>query len=267
MDVPLPDSFDARYVKPPGGSLVKYSFPGRISQVGIEHFRAVGSPRAENNDFHFVELAAVKDGWVRDIVAHDFTSGVVVRDTVSRVTIEDTLVSHTPVAYFTAAAPSDFNIDGSQIFIHRGGSKGGNKIFYHSTAGGVWGPNVILGFTGSGMRSHIQPHMRWATGLLTDSSTLDDGNIEYINRNTAGSGHGWTMGWGVIWNSRASTIRAEQPQGTANWAIGNVGTQAGNGVFDSHGAPVVPGSLYLAQLCARLGPPALAAIGRAPSVP
>ena len=131
----------------------------------------------------------------------------------------------------------------------------------------MWGPNVILGFTGSGMQSHIQPHMRWATGLLTDSSTLDDGNIEYINRNTAGSGHGWTMGWGVIWNSRASTIRAEQPQGTANWAIGNVGTQAGNGVFDSHGTPVVPGSLYLAQLCARLGPPALAAIGRAPPVP
>ena len=261
IDVPLPDSFEARDVRPPGGSVNKYSFPGRISQVGIERLRAVGSPRAAGNDFHFVELSAVKDGWVRDIVAHDFTSGVVVRDSVSRVTIEDTLISHTPVEYFTAAAPSDFNIDGSQVLIVRGGSRGGNKIFYHSTAGGVVGPNVILGFVGSGMRSHVQPHMRWASGLLVDSTTLDDGNIEYINRGTAGSGHGWAMGWGVIWNSAASTIRAEQPDGSANWAIGNKGTRAGNGLFDSHGMPVVPGSLYLAQLCARLGPGALAALG------
>jgi hypothetical protein len=261
VDVPYFDSFDARYVKPPGGSIVKYSFPGRIANVGLESFRAVGSPRAAGNDFHFVEMASLVDGWIKDVVAHDFTSGAVIRDSVTRVTLEDMLVSHTPVEYFTAAAPSDFNIDGSQIFMHRGGSKGGNKIFYHSTAGGVMGPNVMLGFVGSGMRSHVQPHQRWATGLLVDDTHLDDGNIEYMNRGNLGSGHGWTMGWGVIWNSSASTIRAEQPPGVANWAIGNRGTQTGNGTFDSHGTPVLPRSLYLAQLCARLGPAALANLG------
>jgi hypothetical protein len=261
VDVPYFDSFDARYVKPPGGSIVKYSFPGRIANVGLESFRAVGSPRAAGNDFHFVEMASLVDGWIKDVVAHDFTSGAVIRDSVTRVTMEDMLVSHTPVEYFTAAAPSDFNIDGSQIFMHRGGSKGGNKIFYHSTAGGVMGPNVMLGFVGSGMRSHVQPHQRWATGLLVDDSHLDDGNIEYMNRGNLGSGHGWTMGWGVIWNSSASTIRAEQPPGVANWAIGNRGTQVGNGTFDSHGTRVLPKSLYLAQLCARLGPSALANLG------
>jgi hypothetical protein len=261
VDVPLPDSFVGRYVRPPGGSIAKYRFDGRISEVGVERLRAVGSPRAAGNDFHFAELGAVSDAWVRDVVAHDFTSGYVVRDTARRITIEDALVSHTPVDYFTAAAPSDFNIDGSQVLIHRGGSRGANKIFYYSTAGNVVGPNVVLGFSGSGMRSHVQPHQRWATGLLVDGTSLDDGNIEYINRGNLGSGHGWTMGWGVIWNSTASTIRVEQPEGAANWAIGSRGAQAGNGTFESHGTPVVPRSLYLAQLCARLGPAALAALG------
>jgi len=34
-----------------------------------------------------------------------------------------------------------------------------------------------------------------------------------------------------------------------------------NGTFESVGAPVAPRSLYLAQLCERLGPQALASIG------
>src|SRR5262249_22380026 len=34
-----------------------------------------------------------------------------------------------------------------------------------------------------------------------------------------------------------------------------------NGIFDSLGTPVTPSSLYLAQLCERLGPPALTNIG------
>jgi hypothetical protein len=260
VDIPIPDSFDGKYVKPPGGSIVKYSHAGRITRVGLEGFRAVGSPRAAGNDFHFLELGAVADAWVKDVVAHDFTSAAVIRDSAKAITLQDLMASHTPGDYFTAAAPSDFNVDGSQIFINRGGSKGGNKIFYYSTSGGVVGPNVVLGFSGTGVRSHVQPHQRWATGLLVDDTHLDDGNIEYMNRTTLGSGHGWTMGWGVIWNSSASTIRAEQPMGAANWAIGSAGTMTGNGVFDSHGTAVAPKSLYLAQLCARLGPAAVAAV-------
>jgi hypothetical protein len=266
VDIPYPDPFEAQYVSPPGGSIVKYTFPGRISQVGIEHLRVVGMPRSETTSFSFVALSAVRDAWIRDVVAHDVTTGVSANDTSVRVTIEDTLISHTPVEYFTAAAPSDYNIDGTQFLIQRSGSRGGNKIFYHSTASGVVGPSVLLGFYASGMRSHIQPHQRWATGLLVDSAKVDTGNIEYINRGTAGSGHGWAMGWGVIWNSAASTIQAFQPDGAANWAIGNRGNRNGNGIFESHGTPVTPSSLYLAQLCQRLGPKALENIGYPPAM-
>ena len=91
------------------------------------------------------------------------------------------------------------------------------------------GPSVLLEFYASGMRSHVQPHMRWATGLLVDGARLDSGNVEYINRGTAGSGHGWAMGWGVIWNSAASSIKVFQPEGAANWAIGERGTRTATG--------------------------------------
>jgi hypothetical protein len=39
LTVPLSDSFDATYLNPPGPSVVKYTFPGRIEQVGFESMR------------------------------------------------------------------------------------------------------------------------------------------------------------------------------------------------------------------------------------
>jgi hypothetical protein len=46
-----------------------------------------------------------------------------------------------------------------------------------------------------------------------------------------------------------------------NWSIGGKGRATGDGTFDSPGVPVAPSSLYLAQLCERLGPQALRNIG------
>ncbi len=46
-----------------------------------------------------------------------------------------------------------------------------------------------------------------------------------MNRGAMGSGHGWTMGWGVVWNSTAKSFVVQMPPGSANWAIGNRGEQ------------------------------------------
>jgi hypothetical protein len=56
----------------------------------------------------------------------------------------------------------------------------------------------------------------------------------------------------------------EKPPGSENWAIGcnaKQGTGTPAGTYESIGTPVVPGSLYLAQLCERLGSAAPANIG------
>ncbi|OHB75763.1 MAG: hypothetical protein A2Z25_04145 [Planctomycetes bacterium RBG_16_55_9] len=88
-----------------------------------------------------------------------------------------------------------------------------------------------------------------------------------------GSGHGWSMGWGVAWNFRADNYIIQNPPGAANWMIGCIGERLlkprpfdsepdlPEGISDSHGKSVTPKSLYLAQLTERLSPQAVKNIG------
>jgi hypothetical protein len=84
-----------------------------------------------------------------------------------------------------------------------------------------------------------------------------------MNRTTAGSGQGWAIGFGVVWNANAANLLIEQPPGSQNWAIGSAGTVSATstGAIDSPGTAVGPASLYLAQLCERLGPQAVTNLG------
>jgi hypothetical protein len=85
------------------------------------------------------------------------------------------------------------------------------------------GPNVVLNCVFHG---NVQPHQRWSTGILIDSCQVPEGGIDLMNRGAMGSGHGWTMGWGVAWNNIAKSYVVQMPPGSANWAIGNRGEQA-----------------------------------------
>jgi hypothetical protein len=118
----------------------------------------------------------------------------------------------------------------------------------------------VLNSVATGMHTRLEPHARWATGFLADGVVHDD-QLNLVNRGTAGSGHGWAIGFGVLWNSAAATLNVQKPPGSMNWSIGGKGKPAGDGTFESTGTPVLPQSLYLAQLCERLGPGAVAAIG------
>jgi hypothetical protein len=173
-----------------------------------------------------------------------------------------------------SAKPADIAVGGTQVLVHRCTSTGDN-LFQFATQGGVAGPVVVLHCTFGG-NGRVQPHQRWATGILVDNCTNPDGGIDFMDRGSMGSGHGWAAGWSVAWNCRAKLFLIQQPPGSMNWAIGCVGTpedrprpfgktgEAPNlprGAFDSHGVPVAPQSLYLAQLRERLGPQALEAIG------
>jgi hypothetical protein len=120
----------------------------------------------------------------------------------------------------------------------------------------------------------IQPHQRWATGLLVDNCQVPDGGIEFMNRGEMGSGHGWAIGWAVAWNCTAKNFLNQQPPGSQNWLIGCKGDiehkampfEKNNpilpdGIIDSQNKPVTPQSLYLTQLKERLGEKALKNIG------
>ena len=286
IDVPLSDSFAGRHVKPPGASMQKYTFDGRISQVGLEQFKVIAPKRTavqandptDHGGNQFAEISAVSDSWVRRLAGHNTVEGIHFEGGSSRITVEDTVITHEPTDYFTASAPFDYNVNGGQILIQRSASKGGNKIMMYTTHRAM-GPNVLLDFDADGDNSHIQPHLRWATGLLIDNAVANSpgtglsAGIGFMDRGTAGSGHGWSIGWGVAWNCQAPGILMQLPPGSMNMAIGCKGVPSApttapggsaphpNGIFESLNTPVTPRSLYLAQLCERLGPQALANIG------
>ncbi|HVM49763.1 MAG TPA: hypothetical protein VMU04_17175 [Candidatus Acidoferrum sp.] len=273
VDVPLSDSFNAVYLDPPGASLVKCLGSGRISQVGVEQLRIVAPPQAvEIRERHHqgIRMYGVCDGWLRDIAIEDTVNSVGIGSGCCRVTVEAVSVRHS-VATKGAAKPADFSAGGSQILFNRCEATG-NNLFYFVTGARVTGPNVLLNCTFHG-NGHIQPHQRWATGLLVDGCQVPDSGIDFMNRGEMGSGHGWTIGWAVAWNCVARSYVIQQPPGAMNWAIGCLGARAQSGMpfghepklpegtFDSHGTPVAPASLYLAQLRDRLGPEAVKNIG------
>jgi len=276
LDAPLTDSLDAAYLSPPGASVEKYTFAGRISQVGIEHLRVVGPaldvPIADPQ-YSMLAMNGVIDAWVSDVAVEDTQNAFAIGGQARRVTLDRATVTHT-IAH-TGDNMADFSLSATQLLVSRSSSTGTGE-WPIVTQGRETGPIVALGFT-SNQPSGISPHQRWATGLLADGCAFPNSpkgtpGVAFWDRGTHGSGQGWTVGWGVAWNVYSPFLLVQQPPGSQNWCIGCTGqivskapagssTTPPNGIFDSPGAPVTPGSLYLAQLCERLGPSAVANIG------
>ena len=277
FDVPLADSYDAKYLGASGATVVKVEHTGQIEQVGVENFRLVAPARKVTlNDKHFngVELKSMKDGWVSNLRILNTTGPVNLDHNTRRVTVVKVDVTQN-IALIGAAKSADFSVDGTQVLIDRC-SADENNVFYIATGAREQGPNVVLHcvFHGDG---HVQPHQRWSTALLIDSNEVPEGGIDLMNRGSMGSGHGWTMGWGVAWNNIAKSYVIQMPPGAANWAIGNRGEQAlgklptfdpgpelpmlPQGIIESQEKPVAPASLYLEQLKERLGPQAIKNVG------
>jgi hypothetical protein len=212
---------------------------------------------------------------VRNVAMIDTTEGVRMDFNSERITLTRVDVEQSKTVT-SSAKPFDFAINGTQVLVDRATGIG-NSVIYFATEPRQQGPVVILNsvFHGDG---NLEPHQRWSTGLLVDNCAVPSGGIHLINRGVEGSGHGWTIGWGVVWNSTASSFIIQQAPGTLTWAIGNRGplksqgmpdgkggrvhgTPLPSGLIESQGKPVTPQSLYLSQLAERLGPNALKNIG------
>jgi hypothetical protein len=278
LDVPLTDSYDRKYMPPEGAEVVKVVINGRIENDGIEGLHILAPPRSvafTDPLFRAINLSGVRNAWIRDVLADDTTEGIDAAQDAIAMTFQNVFFRH-GTTITSSAKPADFALRGTQILVLRCGSFG-DDLFYVITGARNQGPNVVLDskFMGNG---HIQPHQRWATGLLVDNSQVPHGGIDMMNRGEMGSGHGWTMGWGVVWNSSASSLIIQNPPGAANWSIGTTGQElkaamkiigvhprdAGpdlpQGFIESPNHRVLPDSLYRAQLAERLGAAALKAL-------
>jgi hypothetical protein len=224
FDVPLSDNIDAAYLPKNPATVQKYTASGMLSHVGVEAL-SVSAPAiqihmqtspeisaqrektADGDDdaappptraFGGIHLDGVTDAWVRDFHITDTVGVLGVGPEASRITAQDIVAKHT-VASIGAAKPADLVVQGSQVLIQRCKDTGDN-VFYFVTQARVTGPNVLRDceFLGNG---HIAPHQRWMTGLLVENCKVPTGGIDFMDRGTMGSGHGWTTGWSVACNA------------------------------------------------------------------
>ncbi len=271
LDVPLSDAIDASYTAPAGTTIAKYTFTGRIENVGVESLRVQVPPRdvpISDGQYTLLRMNAVSDAWVRDVAVEDTQNTITLGPTARRVTLDSIHIRHS-VPFTGAASPADIAISGTQILVLRS-SVTGQGVWPVVTQAGVTGPNAIVEFAAD--HAGVAPHQRWATGLLVDNSVFRNGserrpNIAFSNREYAGSGHGWSIGWAVAWNVKADYVLIQQPPGAKNWCIGCTGRpptilwhgkpipvpEIPSDTFESPGAAVTPASLYLQQLRDRLG--------------
>jgi hypothetical protein len=248
LDVPLSDALDSKFT---AASLVHYSFPGRIAEVGVEGLR-ITAPLADA-----IHIDAVEDGWIRDLEIEETQNGIEIGPGAKRLTLTNVHIGHS--AGHSGARPADFSLAGTQILLDRCRVTG-EGTWPVVTQAAATGPLVVLNFGADHLG--IAPHQPWATGLLVDGGKFPGGSehmpgVAFFSPAAA---------WAVAWNVSSPFLLVQQPPGAMNWCIGCTGTpvtvgSTPNGTFDSPGKPVQPSSLYLQQLRDRLGPDAVRNIG------
>lgn len=266
LDVPLTDTIDAQFLDKEPAVVIRTPAVKRLSQCGIESLQIVSPPHkgtlTAGKNISVALKGDTEDCWVKDIVMRETLNNVQVWGGCRRITITGAHSYHNSTVEKGAGYPADISIRGSQVLVDRCSSHGLGG-FYVATLNQAAMLNVVLNCTFEGEGS-IQPHMHWSTGLLIDSCTIPDGRIDLINRHSSGSGHGWAIGWGIVWNGTVKHLQIQMPPGALNLTIGCKGephkTHSQESFFSANN-PVTPASLYLAQLRERLGDAAVKSIG------
>ncbi|GAA94118.1 uncharacterized protein L969DRAFT_46934 [Mixia osmundae IAM 14324] len=264
LDIPLVDSLDTAYRA--DGQLIAVVPPEQTQQAGLEGFALVLSPSWASvpldgtPNFLAVSVKAyVQDIWLRDLLIIGFRDGIVLENNARRITLLRCRFIKDAPSNAARGLPSEISLRATQVLIKDCSTDAVHRSDSYSvvTQAKVTGPNAILNWSSTGQgKLMLSPHQRWATGLLVDNCQAT--KIEFGNRGIMGSGHGWTCGASVVWNSRSDILQIQRPPLSQNYAIGcTVGQLAGgktnDGLIESLGHRVLPASLYTAQLEARIG--------------
>ncbi len=183
LDIPLSDSFDARYLNPPGTSVVKVKPLPMLSHAGVEQLH-IQCPAMRISYTQHPYTALRIDGqdcWARDLVIEETMNSVSVSG--RRITLQRVAVNRT-VPNVGGSKPAEFAPNASQVLLDRCSSNGDN-IWHVATGGYQTGPIVLLNCTFQG-NGHIEGHQRWTTGMLLDNCRVPQGGIDFKNRGSMG---------------------------------------------------------------------------------
>ncbi|KAH7155989.1 hypothetical protein EDB81DRAFT_756504 [Dactylonectria macrodidyma] len=255
LKIPLADALDSAYMKP---QVWAYMPPVVASEMGVENLRieipntCSGTPLDDTS----CNSAAVSfsswtvDSWASGLTLVGFNKFFEVQRDASRITIQNSTMTRDRDIE-GVAIPADISISGSQVLVQDCTQAGLEtaRTFSVTTDSLTPGPNTV---TRHKTRSSVQtifPHQRWAQGLLVEGSLVP---TLFVNRDTKGTGQGWTINAGVGWNL-GGYVDFESPPLGINWCVGCGGTNVttGNATFISPSRQVMPRSLFAAQLQAR----------------
>lgn len=253
IDAPITTALDAKYG---GATVTKYSFNGRINQVGVENIKLQSTYHLENvkDEYHrwnAISLENVQDAWVRQVVFQHFAgSAVYVAESAKRITVED-CKSLAPISEIGGERRNTFFTAGQQCLFQRIYAEYGMHDFAVGFCAA--GPNVFVqcesklpfGFSGA-----IDS---WSSGNLFDIVNVDGQALSYLNRGQDGQGAGWAAANSVFWQCSAARVDNYQPPTAQNWAFGTWAQFAGDGFWDMSNEQIQPRSLYYAQLKDRIG--------------
>ncbi|KAG0145267.1 hypothetical protein CROQUDRAFT_658952 [Cronartium quercuum f. sp. fusiforme G11] len=224
--VPLTDPVDST-TSDNNATITAFKPTDRVRQAAIENIVLNQDPSATHlpvgtKTILPIMIGAAEDCWVKNVQATGFLEFAYFNPSSRRITMQDFVITKDqPTANGgKGALPLDITLGGSQALLLRGKTVGDENTasYIVATARLAMGPNVISDYTALGSTRHIiEPHQRWSTGLLVERARV--GQINLKNRGILGSGHGWSMGAGVIWSSIATKLLVEDPPTSENYVV------------------------------------------------
>ncbi|GAA4496713.1 DUF6298 domain-containing protein [Hymenobacter ginsengisoli] len=253
LDAPLTTALDQAYG---GGTVARATWPGLLTQVGVENLRMesttdASNPKDENHRWVAIDLQNAQDAWVRQVAFRHFAgSAVLAHATVRRLTVEDCR-STEPVSEIGNERRNTFYTLGSQTLFQRLYAEQG----YHDFAVGYCaaGPNAFVQCEAEQALSFSGGIDSWASGVLFDIIKEYGQALRFGNREQDGQGAGWAVANSVLWQCTAARVDCYRPPTAQNWAFGTWAQFGGNGHWDQSNENISPRSLYYAQLIDRVG--------------
>lgn len=253
LDVPLTTALEKQYG---GATIASYTWPGRISNTGIENLQLVSAydtsnPKDEDHRWMAVTIDNTQDAWVRQVSFKHFAgSAVAVHEGASRITVED-CKSLQPVSEIGGERRNTFFTAGQQTLFQRCYAEYGMHDF--ATGFCAAGPNAFVQCESHLPYSFSGGIDSWSAGVLFDVVHVDGQAISFMNRGQVGQGAGWNIANSVLWNCSAARIDCYKPPTANNWAFGSWSQFAGDGYWGESNNHIQPRSLYYGQLLQRIG--------------
>ena len=239
-----------------GAEVYKFSYSGRIEEVGIENILFESEYTSDTDEEHSwkaIDFDKIDNGWVSNVVSKYFATSCVNLGKYARyITVTDSKCLAAK-SVITGGRRYSFNVDGAFNLVKNCETTEGRHDYVSGAK--TMGPNVFYNCKASKTHADIGPHHRWSAGALYDN-IVTDGEINIQDRGNYGSGHGWVGTTQVIWNCVVKRAAIQTPWISGkNYSIVLIGEKYNGrlegkpeGEWESLGKHVKPQSLYLAQL-------------------